>query len=552
MSKDRLRIPGKLGAVVCATWVFAALIVGLLTFIVSSRRANLTWDDADYLRRALTNTRVSTSAGGFGVVTRSLRCLLRERPKPPCLVAWIQMGTVAFDRQHLDALILFSSVLPYSILLATVVFLGRRLAGPWGGLGALTCLVASPLSLAFGGKVMVETVLSLWVLLIYALTCRLLVHPSRKLGMAIGILVGLAFLTKLTIVLFLPIPLYFALARVIRGGRERAILLKSLVWSVVACAAIAGPWYVSNANTAYKFAQFSSRYNEIAELRPGRDPTARRLVLMAADLPGWPLVATFGIAAVLVALVARSQTPTADSLADEALRDDRGALFSRMAWLGAGSAATILLWPLYFDTRFLMPIWPVVAVDLGRRLAVMLPRSPRPQRAIFAAGLAISVICAAIAVVRAPVVPTYWNTAALIDNLVREYGTATIGNVGNFAEWNVSKSGLANELRRQPATCFVLHDLTKMLADEAQRRLPRFDAVIVLGQGNLSETRLMSSPGLNRSYRLISRILAEDPTFARISTAPIDGLPALSVYVRKALVVRREETSRPSHERRRL
>jgi Dolichyl-phosphate-mannose-protein mannosyltransferase len=440
MSKGRLRIPGKLGAVVCATWVFAALIVGLLTFIVSSRRANLTWDDADYLRRALSNTRPSTSAGGFGVVTRSLRCLLRERPKPPCLVAWIQIGTVAFDRQHLDALILFSSVLPYSILLATVVFLGRRLAGPWGGLGALTCLVASPLSLAFGGKVMVETVFSLWVLLIYALTCRLLVHPSRKLGMAIGILVGLAFLTKLTIVLFLPIPLYFALARVIRGGRERAILLKSLVWSVVA----------------------------------------------------------------------------------------------------------------YFDTRFLMPIWPVVAVDLGRRLAVILPRSRRPQRVIFAAGLAISVICAAIAVVRAPVVPTYWNTAALIDNLVREYGTATIGNVGNFAEWNVSKSGLANELRRQPATCFVLHDLTKMLADEAQRRLPRFDAVIVLGEGNLSKTRLMSSPGLNRSYRLISRILAEDPTFARISTAPIDVLPALSVYVRKALVVRREETSRPSHERRRL
>jgi hypothetical protein len=51
---------------------------------------------------------------------------------------------------------------------------------------------------------------------------------------------------------------------------------------------------------------------------------------------------------------------------------------------------------------------------------------------------------------------------------------------------------------------------------------------------------------------LISKILAEDPTFSRISTAPIDGLPELSVYVRKALVVRREETSRPSRERRRL
>jgi hypothetical protein len=105
-------------------------------------------------------------------------------------------------------------------------------------------------------------------------------------------------------------------------------------------------------------------------------------------------------------------------------------------------------------------------------------------------------------------------------------------------------------LRRQPGTCFVLHDLTKIRTEDARRRLPRFDAVIVLA--NLSETRLASSPGTNRSYGAMSKLLAEDPTFTRIKTAPIDGLPELSVYVRKALVVRREETSRPSRERRRL
>jgi 4-amino-4-deoxy-L-arabinose transferase-like glycosyltransferase len=479
MSRGRLQIPGKLGAAACATGLLASLTIGLLTLIVVSRRANLAWDDADYLRRALTNTRVATSAGGLAVATRALGCLLRDRPKPPCLVAWIQVGTIAFDRRHLDALLLFSSVLPYTVVLATVVFLGRRLAGPWGGVGALTCLVASPLGLAFGGKVMVETLFSLWVMLIYALTCRLLAHPSRKLGMAIGILVGLAFLTKLTIVLFLPIPILFALARVIRGGQERTILIKSLVWSVLACAAIAGPWYVLNANTAYKFAQFSSRYNEIAELRPERDPTASRVALMAADLPGWPLAATLCVAAVLVALQFRRRPAIGVSPTEQSLSYNPAASYSFMAWLGLGSAATVLLFPLYFDTRFLMPIWPLIAVDLGRRLALSFPRFQRPQRMLLTGGLAVSVMSAAMAVVRAPVVPTYRNTAALIDNLVRERGT-------------------------------------------------------------------------NRSYGAMSKLLAEDPTFTRIKTAPIDGLPELSVYVRKHLVVRREETSRPSRERRRL
>ena len=87
-----------------------------------------------------------------------------------------------------------------------------------------------------------------------------------------------------------------------------------------------------------------------------------------------------------------------------------------------------------------------------------------------------------LVVAQTPAITTYWNTAALIDELVREYGISTLGNVGNCAEWNVCKTGLINELRDQPANCFVLHDLTKLNADDALRHLAQFDAVVVLGQ----------------------------------------------------------------------
>ena len=89
---------------------------------------------------------------------RAIDRLLLEQPKPPWLVAWIEFGVHLFGRRNVDALILFSTVVPYGFLD------GRRdpgwppAAGAHGqGFLALVCLASSPLSLAFGGKVMVET-----------------------------------------------------------------------------------------------------------------------------------------------------------------------------------------------------------------------------------------------------------------------------------------------------------------------------------------------------------------------------------------------------------
>ena len=73
-----------------------------------------------------------------------------------------------------------------------------------------------------------------------------------------------------------------------------------------------------------------------------------------------------------------------------------------------------------------------------------------------------SALCAsAVAVAREPLFPTYWKTTGLIDELVDRFGVSNLVNVGNCAAWNVCKTGLMNELRHDPGSCFVLHDLTK-------------------------------------------------------------------------------------------
>ena len=161
------------------TGVLAVIVLAFLTGLVVARKGNLAWDDADYLRRGLSNARLAEAAGPLRAFPQAINGLLLEQPKPPWFVAWIEFGVHAIGRRHIDTLVLFATIVPYALLMAAVILAGRRLRGPWGGLLSLGCLAASPLSLAFGAKVMVETFLALWLLLVYAFTATLMVMPSR-------------------------------------------------------------------------------------------------------------------------------------------------------------------------------------------------------------------------------------------------------------------------------------------------------------------------------------------------------------------------------------
>ena len=398
------------------TGLLALVILGLLTGLVLSRKGNLAWDDADYLRRGLTSARFAERAGPLLVVPRAIDRLLLEQPKPPWFVGWIEFGVHTIGRRDVELLILHSSVVPYAFLMVAVTSIGRWLRGPWGGLFALICLASSPLSLAFGGKVMVETYLALWVLLIYGLTAFYLTVPSRKSAAALGFVVGLALLTKLTIALFLPGPLIYGCVSAIRGRADVRLIGKRLMLTSLVCLAVAGPWYVKNARQAVKFAIFSSKYNEIATGRTDRVPIAQRMAGMAHDLAGWPLITTIAVCTGGAAFFARkgarkrSTASVRESVAQQ--------YFTGTAWIGAGIAAVILLYPAYFDTRFLVPIWPVLAVAVGSRVGSLFILFPAVPRYLLGAGFVASIMFAsAAAVAREPLFPTYWNTTGLIDEV---------------------------------------------------------------------------------------------------------------------------------------
>ncbi len=393
----------------------------MLAAIVVGRRGNLAWDDADYLRRGLANARTAESAGGLKVLLRGFECLLHEGPKPPLLVAWIQMGAMAFSRHNVDFLIVYASVVPYAFLLVATIGIGRWLNGGWGGLLALVCLVSSPYSLAFGAKVMVETYLCLWVLLTYVLAARLLVRPTRRCGLALGTVVGLSLLTKLTTALFLPAPLFMCWCM-------RFVLIptgdcssKYSCGVAVISLAIAGPWYALNTVKAVKFAIFSSRYDEVAGDRSDRVSTAERAAAIVGDLPGWPLAATFvecDARRFCSGFAGRAKAQRTAKRSNPIIQAHLG----RMAWLGSGTSAVVLLYPSYFDPRFLLPIWPVLAIDIGRRFHLMMASLNATPRLLVSGGLAASLLLACAASFVQPSNQTYWQTASLIDDLVSQYG----------------------------------------------------------------------------------------------------------------------------------
>ena len=286
------------------TGVLAVVILAFLTGLVLGRRGNLAWDDADYLRRGLANARFAEGAGPLLALPRAIDRLLVEQPKPPWFVAWIEVAVHAIGRRNIDQLILFSTVVPYALLMAAVTVAGRWLRGPWGGFFSLLCLAASPLSLAFGAKVMVETFLALWLLLVYCLIAAVFDSPSRKIAGALGVVIALALLTKLTTLLFLVGPIVFGLASVARSPTSWPLVFRRLSLSALVCLVIAGPWYFKNAPAAIKFALFSSKYNELATGRQ-RVPLAERATDIACDLPGWPLMLTVAASALALALFQR-------------------------------------------------------------------------------------------------------------------------------------------------------------------------------------------------------------------------------------------------------
>ena len=108
------------------------------------------------------------------VLPRAIDRLLLEQPKPPWFVGWIELGVHAIGRRHVDLLILFSTVVPYSLLMLAGGF-DRPVAAR--ARGAAYSRWSAWLPRRFhshsASKVMVETFLALWILLVYSADAHL-------------------------------------------------------------------------------------------------------------------------------------------------------------------------------------------------------------------------------------------------------------------------------------------------------------------------------------------------------------------------------------------
>ncbi|MFO0908523.1 MAG: glycosyltransferase family 39 protein [Isosphaeraceae bacterium] len=519
------------------TGLLALLVTGWLAFVAWRREGNLAWDDADYLRRALHNVSRAEARGSLGLVPALIGLTMKERPKPPWLVAWIEVGRVGLGRRDdLRPLIVFATALPFGLTLLGVIVVARWLGGAPAALMAVLVVCASPMALAFGTKVMVETFMALWCLMALAASAWLLQSPTPRRAAVLGLALGLALLTKLTALLLLPLPLLGLVVALRRRHRlDRHAWLRLGLALAIPAMALAGPWYARNGRAAVEFAAWSSRYQEVAEDRSDVLPASDRLAALAGQLAGWPMSVLFGCLVIVGCVEATRRY----RLRSSPQPDDPAGDFVRLSLLGVLGGTLVLLRTAYFDPRFLLPIWASVAVSIGvarsrfstQTLTGPLLRSARIVAFWSLVGMGLATSAAALH--REPRNSTFWSTRRLIDELVARYQVATIGNVGNCADWNVCKTGLINELRPGARDCFVLLDVSQWSPEEVTRRLDRLDAVVVLDGSPLSEEVRASAPGLNRGYDPARARLRQGDVFTPVQVAATQGLPNLSVYIRR-------------------
>ncbi|MEW4570632.1 glycosyltransferase family 39 protein [Tautonia sp. JC769] len=498
------------------------LMIGIAAFLavfVITRQGNLAWDDAAYLEQGLRLARLVEERGALAVVE-----VLREGPKPPLLAAWIEAVALVVGRERVMAVITLAAVVPFVLLSASVAAIARRRFGLPATPVAVLLLGASPLALSYGAKVMVETFMALWVLWAYDGAAQTLERPSRRNAMVLGAALGAAAMTKFTVVLLLTAPMIGFAAALARREVPRVVKARVWLWILVPALAIAAPWYAEHGESAVRFALRASQYNLLAEGRADSTPIGHRLMGLGEDLAGWPAL---GVVAALAVVALRSSAGRRD---DSSESRKPNVAFERITLLGLGCGAAILMFPPHFDARFLLPAWPALAVCAAGWIRASIAEAPAIGKGLVYAALGVGLVSSCLSLHREPRTTTYWAAGQLIDDLVDRCGIRTLGNIGDGPDWNVCKTGFLNELRADPASCFVMYDLSRCPAEELVRRIGRLDALVVLDRNALPPVLLIGAPGLNRAYDVLDTALAGD-RFERIEPRVSVDLPPLAIYV---------------------
>ena len=203
-----------------------------------------------------------------------------------------------------------------------------------------------------------------------------------------------------------------------------------------------------------------------------------------------------------------------------------------MALLGFAITAIALLLPSYYETRFLLPAWPAVAVVIGGRCCAAAALPGMRWKVGLASLLALSAAYSLVVVDRERAQTrstTYWDAGAAVAALMTEHGVHTIGNVGNAPDWNCTKLRLTSRLRADAADC-EFRDLSRFGPEELAEALQGCDALFVLDR-HLLPSLMLNTPAMNRAYDALPEVLGG--RFEPVALAEGLDLPRLQVYVRR-------------------
>ncbi len=415
----------------------AALVLAAaaMTWLIVVCRCNWAWDDANYLYHGIYHANQVSEQGNFYWL-RLPYSLLFESTKPPLLTGLTAAVLLVFDKaENLAAVALVIGAaflaLTGAVWIISSVLFGRRAAA-----FAVLILLASPMTLWLGSDLMVETLLSLWILLTLYMGAGMLEQPTYLKSAALGLVVGLGMLSKLTFAGFVGFPALWLLVLYIRRFGAGWHSFARLGVLLATAALVALPWYLRNWESALHHVHSASTFYEFI----GQEPlsTLERISRVSLDLAGIPLLVFF---AVLILIPGSVQLKLLLS------RGQRSTVFLQCTFASILPILGMMLMSPYFNSRFMQPAWPLLAVAAGCYSALVWTRMATVIRYCIIGLLVTAIGYSLMTLVTQREEQIPWSLAAALDQISESGAEGIICNVGSTAQWNIYKLRAINETR---------------------------------------------------------------------------------------------------------
>ena len=219
------------------------------------------WDQADYLLHSQYLYHALTERGVSAFYASFLRSLTY---KAPLISALPVPFYLIFGNSYKTALLV-----NLAFMIAGSVFLfklGERLFGKMEGILAVLILYTFPLIFAMSREFLVEYGLMVIVISWFYFLLKSDSFRERRIAYALGVVLGLGLLMKISFPLYIFAPTLFILASLFREERKVTVaLLKNTAIIVGIAVLIAAPWYIRNFESVLNFAimsGFSERAKE--------------------------------------------------------------------------------------------------------------------------------------------------------------------------------------------------------------------------------------------------------------------------------------------------